>query len=181
MGRLGQWAASRRRNSHPLLSTTHPPNAQSLAVRNLDQEPLVFTAALHTYYHVGDIHSTRVTGLQGYQYIDKPSGGTRRTEEQPAIAVVAETDRVYCGTGEQVQIRAPALQRLLTVRSKGWPDTVVWNAHAERAQKIADLGNDDWLRYICVEAAAADTPITVAPNQVWEGTQSTTLSALTEA
>ncbi len=30
-------------------------------------------------------------------------------------------------------------------------DVVIWNAGAERARAIADLGDDDWRSYLCVE------------------------------
>lgn len=68
---------------------------------------------------------------------------------------------------------------------------MVWNAWSEKAKSIADLGNDvhtnshtgdgcfqgsiqlaqEWLKYACVEAAAVERPIQLAPEQVWVGKQ----------
>jgi glucose-6-phosphate 1-epimerase len=57
---------------------------------------------------------------------------------------------------------------------------VVWNPHIARAAAIPDLGNDDWPEFICVETAAAATPIALLPGEQWTGSQKLTVAALDE-
>ena len=42
--------------------------SMSLSVKNNDDQPVQFTCALHTYFHVDDIHTTKVKGLQDLDY-----------------------------------------------------------------------------------------------------------------
>ena len=42
-----------------------------LAVANEAKEPLVFEEAMHTYFHVVDVHEVSVTGLELTSFIDK--------------------------------------------------------------------------------------------------------------
>jgi glucose-6-phosphate 1-epimerase len=48
---------------------------------------------------------------------------------------------------------------------------VVWNPGPDKAAAMNDLPDDDWLRLLCVEAAAIGTPITLAPGQEWVARQ----------
>ena len=57
-------------------------------------------------------------------------------------------------------------------------DVVVWNAGAVRARAIADLGDEDWRHYICIEPgrvspATAEHPAgaSLPPGRVWTLTQ----------
>ena len=44
-------------------------------------------------------------------------------------------------------------------KSSGLADFVVWNPWAAGAAKLADMGDDEWKNFICVEAAQASKPI----------------------
>jgi glucose-6-phosphate 1-epimerase len=58
-----------------------------LTVANLDEAPLYFEEALHTYLHVGD--ATRVTlhGLAGTEFIDKTDSFKRKTQQEDTLSL----------------------------------------------------------------------------------------------
>jgi glucose-6-phosphate 1-epimerase len=135
-----------------------------LETRNDAAEPLVFQEALHTYFAVGDIYRTRVSGLEGRAYIDKTDGFQRKRQGSEPIQITKETDRVYVNTTSTCVIGDPASGRRIMVEKRGSEATVVWNPWDEKIKTFADMAIDDWKRMICVETAnAGDHSIHLAP------------------
>ncbi len=56
-------------------------------------------------------------------------------------------------TGGPVTLHDPALGRRLVVTTEGASNLVVWNPWAAKAAEAADIGDDDWERYVCIEGA----------------------------
>ena len=135
----------------------------ALTTRNTGEAPFTVTQALHTYFAVGDIAQTTVTGLDGCRYIDKAAGAGGAVKQQAgAVGIAAEVDRVYSGVPAELAIEDGALQRTLRIRSEGSHTAVVWNPWAAIAAGMADLKDDEYQRFVCVETAnAADEVITV--------------------
>jgi glucose-6-phosphate 1-epimerase len=113
--------------------------------------PLVCSGALHSYLAVGDATRISLTGLEGTRYVDKAGGGATRDQQGP-VTIGAETDRIYLDTAGPVTVDDPALGRRLVVSKGGSTTTVVWNPWIERARAVPDLADDDYLRFVCVEA-----------------------------
>ncbi len=135
-----------------------------LAVKNVDAGPARFEEALHSYFAVSDVRQAKVRGLEGVAYLDKTAGMARKPGEPGPIAITAETDRVYLETTGTVTIDDPGWQRRIVVSKTGSATTVVWNPWIARAKAIADFGDDEWPRMLCVETAnAGDAAITLAP------------------
>ncbi len=149
--------------------------AITLKVTNTGEAPFTFTGALHTYLRVTDIASARVTGLQGQVYRDSAAGddaGRRRTDERPALDFAGEVDRIYFDTGP---VTLSGDDGTLTVHAEGFPDVVVWNPGPDKASHLADLEPDGWRHFVCLEAAAIGTPVTLDPGQPFIGTQTLTV------
>jgi glucose-6-phosphate 1-epimerase len=144
----------------------------ALCVSNTGNEPLSFTGALHTYLRVGDIRATQVQGLQGVHYRDKFLGTDDVVENAAALAIDRPLDRVYYAAPANLTVVEPG--RSTAIRAEGFPDTVVWNPGPERAAAFADLEPGGWERMLCVEAAAARTPVLVEAGARWQGTQTLT-------
>jgi len=137
----------------------------ALTTRNTDTTPLTITQALHSYFAVGDIAQTRVQGLDGCAYTDKAAGagGAVRTQRGD-LTVSAEVDRVYSGVPAQLSIVDGALERRVRITSEGSHTAVVWNPWAAIAAGMADLQDDGYRRFICMETANAGAEvITLAP------------------
>ncbi|HEX2094649.1 MAG TPA: D-hexose-6-phosphate mutarotase [Longimicrobiaceae bacterium] len=143
----------------------------TLRVANSGSEPLSFTAALHTYLRVADVREVALEGLAGVRYRDKLQGGAERVEEREVVTVAGETDRVYAGAPDRLRVHDRAVGRTLVLEKDGFPDAVVWNPWAEGAGALPDLGDDEYLRMLCVEPGAVTEPVRLAPGEEWSGTQ----------
>jgi glucose-6-phosphate 1-epimerase len=60
------------------------------------------------------------------------------------------------------------------IEAEGFPDAVIWNPGRERATALHDLEPGDERRFVCVEAAAVQTPVTLGAGRQWAGTQTLT-------
>lgn len=111
------------------------------------------TQALHTYFSVGDISHTGITGLEGRRYADKTDGGAEKTQAGP-IRIDAETDRVYL-EGNTIILHDETFHRNIRIRSEGSQSTVVWNPWIKICEQKADLAEEDYKKMICIETANA--------------------------
>lgn len=128
----------------------------TLEVRHAGQpsdEPITFEAALHTYLRVGEIRDVTIAGLTGATYIDKMDGMRRKVEETKQLSITGETDRVYQDTRAAVTVSDAALGREIVVEKEGSRSTVVWNPWIEKAARLADMEDDGWRRFVCIETA----------------------------
>jgi D-hexose-6-phosphate mutarotase len=125
-----------------------------LDVHNRSSSPLSFEEALHTYFNVGDIHQVSIDGLSGRTYIDKTAAMARKTQAG-SIRIEAETDRVYLDTLETVIASDPVKRRRIKVAKRGSATTVIWNPWIEKAKAMADFGDDEWPKMLCIETANA--------------------------
>jgi glucose-6-phosphate 1-epimerase len=143
----------------------------TMRVANGDAEPFEFFSALHTYFNIGDITRCSVRGLQGNRYVDFLRGRQPFHEERDLITFESAVDRAYSTSPETVLIDAPATGFQFSVTKQGFADTVVWNPWKEGNAAISDLGTDDYQRMVCVEAANALEPVTLAPGAVHTSAQ----------
>jgi glucose-6-phosphate 1-epimerase len=133
-----------------------------LATRNTGDEPLRLEEALHTYLTVGDITRVVVRGLEAASYLD--TVGERVMRRQAGdVLFDREVDRQYASTAA-VAVEDPALGRVLVVEKEGSATTVVWNPWIEKSKRLADLPDEAYLGFLCVEAAnAGEGAVELAP------------------
>ena len=123
-----------------------------LTTFNHSDQAMTIGQALHTYFKVDDVSCTRVLGLEGKDYLDKTEGFNRNTQTG-AVTIGAEVDRVYLNTPDELVI--DDTKRKIIIKKQGSRSTVVWNPWKEVADKMGDLGEDGYLRMLCVESANA--------------------------
>ena len=134
----------------------------SLMTENPGSEPFAVSEALHTYLTVGDITQVTVKGLAGTKYLDTVGEHTLR-EDEGDVLFDREVDRQYESTAG-VTIVDRALNRNLVVNKLGSNTTVVWNPWIEKSKRLADLPDEAYHHFLCVEAAnAGDAAVTVMP------------------
>lgn len=143
--------------------------AIALTVNNTGDAPLSFTAALHTYLAVQSIAAVRVHGLAGARCLDATRGLAHGVEADAALCFDAEFDRVYPAVDGEFVVEDGTTR--IVVAREGFPDAVVWNPGAEKAAALSDLEPGDHQRFVCVEPAVFDPPITLAPGNTWHGRQ----------
>jgi glucose-6-phosphate 1-epimerase len=144
-----------------------------LAVTNTDDRLFTFTCALHTYLSVHDVRQTQIENLAGRHYRDAIRNNQDFLEEDTVLCFAGEVDRVYHGAADAVIVREP--DRSLTVQQRSFVDTVVWNPGAEKGAALSDLEADGYRRFVCVEAAMADTSVNLEPRATWRGSQTLTV------
>jgi glucose-6-phosphate 1-epimerase len=129
-------------------------------------ENLIFENCLHTYFAIGDIAETEITGLKGTAYIDKVDNFRQKLESSDAVRINSETDRVYLDTTAAVDILDSKHHRNIRVEKSGSVSTVIWNPWAAKAKLIPDFGDNEFKQMVCVESGnVAQNKITLAPNQ----------------
>jgi glucose-6-phosphate 1-epimerase len=122
---------------------------------------------------MNDVRKAVVHGLSGAHYRDKVLKHDDDVEQAAALAVDRPLDRVYRRVPDELTIANGS--RTLAVRATGTTDTVVWNP-GPQSSLPADLDAGEWRDFLCVEAAVASAPMTLAPGATWTIAQ--TLSAL---
>jgi glucose-6-phosphate 1-epimerase len=134
-----------------------------LTTTNNSAKNITLGQALHTYFNVQDVALTRVLGLEGRDYLDKPDNFKRKNQTGP-ITIHREVDRIYLQTPDDVIIENP--QRKIAIKKQGSRSTVVWNPWQQVAQRMGDLGEKGYLSMLCVESAnAAQDTVIIEPGE----------------
>ncbi|SEM09430.1 glucose-6-phosphate 1-epimerase [Acinetobacter sp. DSM 11652] len=117
-------------------------------LQNLDQHAFEFTFAWHSYFPVVTQHAS-VLGLQDTHYIDQLDENKVKTQTSQGIEFTAETDRVYPKTSGKFIIQQNG-ENHIQIQSTA-KSAVVWNPWIKKAERLADVANDAWQEFICVE------------------------------
>ena len=132
--------------------TVGPSLDLALEIRNTSEGALVVEEAFHTYLAVADVRQVSIVGLANTTYIDKTLAMARKTEGEAPITIVGETDRRYLNTRARCIVEDPVLARRITIEKSGSDSSILWNPWIEKAKAMADFGDDEWPRMLCVES-----------------------------
>lgn len=130
-------------------------------VVNKDTVSFSFEAALHNYYAIGNVLTTRVLGLEGHEFIGESESGRESHPVQLGVAI----DRDY-PTATTAQIEDLGNHRVITIATQGADGAVLWNPGPDRAREVEDFDDDGWPHMVCFESAnIGDSRITLAPGE----------------
>lgn len=115
------------------------------------------TSALHTYFNVGDISAVKVSGL-GDTYIDKVNGGEQGKLSDGVQTFPDRTDRVYLNAEACSLIHDAALKRCIEVVHHHHSNVVGWNPGPALSVSMADVPDEGYKSFVCVETACVTTP-----------------------
>jgi glucose-6-phosphate 1-epimerase len=139
----------------------------ALTTFNRGERPVELTQALHTYFAVGDIGAATVHGLEDRSYLDKTDAGQVKLQAG-AVTIAAEVDRIYTGVERDLEIHDAAWHRMIHIHATGSRSAVVWNPWQSVAAAMADLGDEDYRRMLCVETTNAGPDVVhIAPGGTW--------------
>ncbi|WP_229509245.1 D-hexose-6-phosphate mutarotase [Massilia sp. CCM 8734] len=131
--------------------------ALAFEVSNTGADAFAFSAALHTYFAVGELARVRIGGVQeGELHIDD------------------KFDRIYQGI-EGGMLLADG-QSTLRLAQSGFTDAVVWNPGALDAAALGDMLDAEYQRFVCIEPALIE-PLTLAPGAAWRGAHTVCIDA----
>ncbi|PVZ10469.1 MULTISPECIES: D-hexose-6-phosphate mutarotase [unclassified Pseudomonas] len=123
-----------------------------LTTRNLGQQPITLSQALHTYFAVSDVRQISVDEVAGLEYIETLENWETRTQ-QGALEVAGETDRIYLATPQRLAINDHEWKRRVLIDTHGSASAVIWNPWIERAAAFVDMADDGWQHMFCIETA----------------------------
>ena len=148
--------------------------SQTLHTRNLGNETFPLTQALHSYLAVGDAAQATIDGLADLAYQDKLRNMAAYVQHDPfTFALDAACDRIYHHPGaaqpKRYTLNDPVWQRRIIVETQGSESVVVWNPGPEGARQIADMPDEGWRDFVCIEASnAGPDVVALAPGaQHW--------------
>jgi glucose-6-phosphate 1-epimerase len=93
----------------------------------------------------------------------------RRAETAQQLPIVGEVNRIYRDVTSPLVVEEP--DRSTTIDMEGFTDVVIWNPGPTTAHAFSDMESDGYLRMLCIEAAAIETPVTLEPGRRWGGRQ----------
>jgi glucose-6-phosphate 1-epimerase len=126
-----------------------------LQIRNLTANEFAYSGALHTYFRVGDVSRVTLDGIADTVYFDSLTGTEVR--QTAPLVIDREVDRIY-RSDAAVTIHDPELKRSIRIAKSGSNSTVIWNPWIDKSRRLADFGDNEYPRMLCVEAA--NTPAT---------------------
>ena len=133
-----------------------------LTTRNTGDKPFEITQALHTYFRIGDISQVRVLNLEDTSYLDKVDGGKNKTQTRD-VTFNSECDRIYLDVPSQLIIDDMALGRKIKITAANSNTAIVWNPGSKVSANMADLGDLDYQKFVCVETANAANEVINIP------------------
>lgn len=133
-----------------------------LITKNTDNEPFEISQALHTYFYIDDIKAIYIDGLDDVSFIDKVDQQIVKTQNG-MVTVTKETDRIYLSSSPVI-LNDEKLNRAIHMQGDGISSWVIWNPWEEKVKSINDMDNEEYKKFICIEAANADQTITIQPN-----------------
>jgi len=125
----------------------------ALTVVNRGDAPLRYEEALHTYFALGDVTTASVHGLEAADCVEHAKAPDPHADLRAPVRFRAETDRVYQDAPARIELRAPALGRVVALVAPEARSAIVWSPWPAKASTLSGLGPDDWLRFCCVETA----------------------------
>jgi glucose-6-phosphate 1-epimerase len=137
--------------------------AFEFTAHNPGEQAFPFGVALHTYYDVGHLDATSISGLQHQQYTDHHQNTS--TQEFPALHFTEKHDRLYKSTPGLTLNTANATLRL---EQQGFSEWVVWNPGQADAAALVDLADEEYVRFVCIEPARIDQQ-PLAAGASWTG------------
>jgi len=156
-----------------------------LHVKNTSSAPsdvIEFQALFHNYIRAPS-KSVLIYPLAGKSYYDKTESTNEgrqmpKTEVRNGVDVLKFTDSVYEDAGQQYEIKWPG--GCVDVRTVSLKDLVVWNPQADAGKKMADMEDDGWERFVCVEPGYVRGFMKLEGGATWIGQQVLTVTGETK-
>ncbi|BAZ44404.1 aldose 1-epimerase [Chondrocystis sp. NIES-4102] len=133
-----------------------------LITRNTGKQAFSITQALHTYFQIADLNQVEVLGLENKTYIDKVDGGKEKTQSG-VITFSGECDRIYLDVPATLIIKDASLNRKIKITATNSKTAIVWNPGSIISASMADLDDQDYQHFVCVETANAADEIIEIP------------------
>jgi glucose-6-phosphate 1-epimerase len=140
----------------------------ALKVQNTSAEAFKYGCALHSYFNLSAIENLTIEGLKDTGYLNQLTGETGIQNEY-YLHVSEPVTRHYLNTESPVVLADSIFRRRILVEKEGSKVTTVWNPGEAVSAQIADLPDDGFETFVCVEATNAfDYQILLAPGETYK-------------
>lgn len=126
----------------------------TLKVTNTSAVAFDYTCALHSYFNLSLIENISIEGLEGTPYQDQLEPG-EYVQEEPGLQIQKALTRHYYNTEAPCIIEDSIYGRRIRVAKAGSKVTTVWNPGEEACATMADMPDDGYETFVCVEAVNA--------------------------
>jgi glucose-6-phosphate 1-epimerase len=114
---------------------------------------------------VSQAANVSIRGLDQIKYLDNIDGNRTKAQYGDLI-LTAGTDNAYIDVHSAAELIDQTWRRIIRTEKGNSATTVVWNPWEEGAASLTDLGNDEWQRFVCMEASnILGSAIFLAPGQ----------------
>ncbi|PUA18145.1 D-hexose-6-phosphate mutarotase [Glaciimonas sp. PCH181] len=145
----------------------------ALFVTNTGAQAFDFTCALHTYLST-QIAQAAIHGLAQSRYENSLGDSALQFDSNRLLHINAEVDSLFFQVNTPVALISDNSK--MTMQQVGFSDVVVWNPWSEGSAAIADLEDDAYQHFVCIESAAVEQPVTLGAGLQWRGEQQLTVA-----
>lgn len=132
-----------------------------ITTQNLDNKPMWFSQAAHTYFPTKDIRRTRILTGGRQQYVDALDHWQMK-QQVGAIHFNQEVDRIYQGKGEY-WLNTPQHQVHVGSNSQS---SVIWNPWIQKSKTLSQFSAEDYLTMLCIESAnVLEDAVSLSPKE----------------
>lgn len=151
-----------------MLIVVGPKLEVTLKVTNTSAKSFEYSCALHSYYNISALENISIEGLRGTTYYNQLTG-EHDIQEEELLTIQDSLTRHYLNTESTVVIEDGVFRRRIKVEKSGSKVTTVWNPGEETCAAIADLPDDAFHAFVCVEATNAfEYPVRLNPGETFE-------------
>ncbi|HLN71703.1 MAG: D-hexose-6-phosphate mutarotase [Methylococcaceae bacterium] len=141
----------------------------TLKVTNTSSDTFDYTCALHSYFSLSAIENLKIEGLQNTTYYNQLTGENGLQEEE-ILQIHEPLTRHYLDTEKPVIIEDTIYKKKIKVAKAGSRVTTVWNPGAEASAAMADLPDDGYETFVCVETVNAFNNVISLSSGQWHET-----------
>ncbi|KAH6925428.1 hypothetical protein HPB50_005049 [Hyalomma asiaticum] len=141
---------------------------QPVRAANKSDAEFSFTILLHTYLRLSDVNQFSISGLRGCPYVDKVKQGEKSLECEDQVHIKGATDRVYSKTSDTHTCSMAGRAWVIVKKTENFPDTVLWNPWVSGAASMADFGDDEYMKMVCVEPGYVSEPKKLTAKETFE-------------
>ena len=139
---------------------------QTFEVDNIGPKTFTWTGGLHPYLAVLDLQKATLSGLSGVPYEDLYHPGQNLVGPE-----ILHWGKAPC---EKLFEHAPDLaldtgQCTIKLHASGFDQWMIWNPGSDGVKALADLPDEDWNRFVCIEPVCVSRPVILAPGSKFSG------------
>ena len=123
----------------------------SLSTTNLSDHEMVLTEAFHTYFNIENANELNILGLDKSRHLDKLTHAAEALHTGNLV-LKPPMDSVYLDQKADVIIEDSGHNRQIKMTKQSSDSAVVWNPGPETVKGFADIPDDQWSTFVCVEA-----------------------------